>query len=87
MTYVFEKEINLIHHVKVEYVISSITNEIKVVDMWYDGEPTKLSYMLDERRLELMDDLERDYLVKSKELMSNEEAEWLEGKAEIAMGI
>ena len=66
MTYVFEKEINLIHHVKVEYVISSITNEIKVVDMWYDGEPTKLSYMLDERRLELMDDLERDYLDKSK---------------------
>jgi len=87
MTYVFEKEINLIHHVKVEYVISSITNEIKVVDMWYDGEPTRLSYMLDERRLELMDDLERDYLDKSKEFMSNEEAEWLEGKAEIAMGI
>ena len=55
--------------------------------MWYDGEPTELSYMLDERRLELLDDLERDYLDKSKELMSNEEAEWLEGKAEIAMAI
>ena len=86
MTYVFEKEMKLAP-LKVEYVISSITNEIKVVDMWYDGEPTELSYMLDERRLELMDDLERDYLDKSKEFMSNEEAEWLEGKAEIAMGI
>ena len=86
MTYVFEKEMKLAP-LKVEYVMSSITNEIKVVDMWYDGKPSKISYMLDERRLELMDDLERDYLDKSKELMSNEEAEWLEGKAEIAMGI
>ena len=86
MTYVFEKEMKLAP-LKVEYVISSITNEIKVVDMWYDGKPSKISYMLDERRLELMDELERDYLDKSKELMSNEEAEWLEGKAEIAMGI
>ena len=86
MTYVFEKEMKLAP-LKVEYVISSITNEIKVVDMWYDGEPTKLSYMLDERRLELMDELERDYLNREKEFMSNEEAEWLEGKAEIAMGI
>ena len=50
MTYVFEKEMKLAP-LKVEYVISSITNEIKVVDMWYDGEPTELSYMLDERRL------------------------------------
>ena len=55
--------------------------------MWYDGEPTELSYMLDERRLELMDDLERDYLDKSKELMSNEEAEWLVSKVEVEMGI
>ena len=86
MTYVFEKEMKLAS-LKVEYVISSITNEIKVVDMWYDGEPTKLSYMLDERRLELMDELERDYLNREKEFMSSEEAEWLEGKAEIAMGI
>ena len=69
MTYVFEKEINLIHHVKVEYVISSITNEIKVVDMWYAGKPSKISYMSDENRLNLMDELERDYLDKHKELV------------------
>ena len=86
MTYVFEKEMKLAP-LKVEYVMSSITNEIKVVDMWYDGKPSKISYMSDENRLNLMDELERDYLDKSKELMSNEEAEWLEGKAEIAMGI
>ena len=86
MTYVFEKEMKLAP-LKVEYVMSSITNEIKVVDMWYDGKPSKISYMTDENRLNLMDELERDYLDKSKDLMSNEEAEWLEGKAEIAMGI
>ena len=86
MTYVFEKEMKLAP-LKVEYVMSSITNEIKVVDMWYDGKPSKISYMSDANRLNLMDELERDYLDKSKDLMSNEEAEWLEGKAEIAMGI
>ena len=86
MTYVFEKEMKLAP-LKVEYVMSSITNGIKVVDMWYDGKPSKISYMSDENRLNLMDELERDYLDKSKELMSNEEAEWLEGKAELAMGI
>ena len=86
MTYVFEKEMKLAP-LKVEYVMSSITNGIKVVDMWYDDKPSKISYMSDENRLNLMDELERDYLDKSKELMSNEEAEWLEGKAEIAMGI
>ncbi len=86
MTYVFEKEMKLAP-LKVEYVMSSITNEIKVVDMWYDNKPSKISYMSDENRLNLMDELERDQLDKSKELMSNEEAEWLEGKAEIAMGI
>ncbi len=65
MTYVFEKEMKLAP-LEVEYVMSSITNEIKVVDMWYDGKPSKISYMLDERRLELMDELERDYLDKEK---------------------
>ena len=65
MTYVYKKEMKLAP-LEVEYVMSSITNEIKVVDMWYDGKPSKISYMLDERRLELMDELERDYLDKEK---------------------
>ena len=65
MTYVFEKEMKLAL-LKVEYVMSSVTNEIKIVDMYYDGKPTKSSYMSDENRLNLMDELERDYLDKMK---------------------
>ena len=61
MTFVYKKEMKLAT-LKVEYVMSSVTNEIKIVDMWYAGKPTKLSYMSDESRLELMDELERHYL-------------------------
>ena len=64
MTFVFEKEMKL-STLKVEYVMSSITNEIKIVDMFYGGQPTKSSYMSDENRLNLMDELERDYLNRS----------------------
>ena len=53
MTFVYEKEMKLAP-LKVEYVMSSITNEIKVVCMWYDGKPSKISYMSDENRLNLM---------------------------------
>jgi|TARA_R110000823_G_scaffold303232_1_gene424562 hypothetical protein len=63
MTYVFTKEMKL-STLKVEYVMSSITNEIKIVDMFYGGELTKSSYMSDENRLDLIDELERDYLDK-----------------------
>ena len=80
MTYVFEKEM-LLAPLKVEYVVSSINNEIKIVDMWYAGKPTKLSYMSNETALELMDELERDYLDKEKEV------EWLEGKMDLEFGI
>ena len=31
--------------VKVEYVLSSITNQIKVVDMWVDGKYHRLNWM------------------------------------------
>ena len=65
MTFVVEKEMKL-STLKVEYVMSSITNEIKIVDMFYGGQPTKSSYMSDENRLNLMDELERDYLDREK---------------------
>ena len=68
MTYVFEKQMKLAS-LKVEYVMSSVTNEIKIVDMYYDGALTKSSYMSDENRLNLIDELERDYLDKHKELV------------------
>ena len=80
MTYVYKKEMKLAP-LKVEYVMSSVTNEIKVVDMIYGGQPTKSSYMSDENRLNLMDELERDYLDKEKETT------WLEEKLDIAHGI
>ena len=65
MTFVYEKEMKLAT-LQVEYVMSSVTNEIKIVDMIYGGQPTKSSYMSDESRLDLMDELERDYLDKEK---------------------
>ncbi len=80
MTYVYKKEMKLAP-LEVEYVMSSVTNEIKIVDMIYGGQPTKSSYMSDETRLELMDELERDYLDKEKETT------WLEEKLDIAYGI
>ena len=80
MTYIFEKEM-LLAPLKVEYTVSSITNEIKIVEMWYAGKPTKLSYMSNETALELMDELERNYLDKEKEV------EWLEGKMDLEFGI
>ena len=80
MTYVYKKEMKLAP-LEVEYVMSSVTNEIKIVDMIYGGQPTKSSYMSDENRLNLMDELERDYLDKEKETT------WLEEKLDIAHGI
>ena len=64
MTYVYKKEMKLAP-IEVEYVMSSVTNGIKIVDMIYGGQPTKSSYMSDESRLELIDELERDYLDKT----------------------
>jgi len=80
MTYVYKKEMKLAP-LEVEYVMSSVTNEIKIVDMIYGGQPTKSSYMSDESRLELMDELERDYLDREKETT------WLEERLDIAHGI
>ena len=57
MTYVYKKEMKLAP-LEVEYVMSSVSNEIKIVDMIYGGQPTKSSYMSDENRLNLMDELE-----------------------------
>jgi len=80
MTYVYKKEMKLAP-LEVEYVMSSVSNEIKIVDMIYGGQPTKSSYMSDENRLNLMDELERDYLDREKETT------WLEEKLDIAHGI
>jgi len=80
MTYVYKKEMKLAT-LEVEYVMSSVTNLITIVNMWYAGKPTKSSYMSDETRLELMHELERDYLDREKETT------WLQEKLDIAHGI
>ena len=48
--------------VKVEYVLSSLTNQIKVVDMWVDGKYHRLNWMSKEGQANLLDELEKDYL-------------------------
>ena len=69
MTYVYQKRIynggvtDSPTIVKVEYVLSSLTNLIKVVDMWVDGKFHRLNWMSKEGQADLMDELEKDYLL------------------------
>ena len=49
--------------VKVEYVLSSLTNAIKVVDMWVNGKHHRLNWMSKEGKANLLDELEKDYLL------------------------
>ena len=57
---------NEITIVKVEYVLSSVTNQIKVVDMWVDGKYHRLNWMSKEGQANLLDELEKDYLYSSE---------------------
>tara|TARA_B100000073_G_C23262548_1_gene383017 strand:- start:204 stop:452 length:249 start_codon:yes stop_codon:yes gene_type:complete len=61
MTYVFETTI-ADKAVVVEYVLSSVTDLIKVVDMTVDGKFHRLNWMSKEGQADLMDNLEKDYL-------------------------
>ena len=65
MTFIFKKKINGDNELKVEYALSSESNEIKVVQSSFNGEYHNVSWMTDEHRLNLMDELERDYLNKT----------------------
>ena len=65
MTFIFKKKINGDNELKVEYVLSSESNEIKVVQSSFNNEYHNVSWMADEHRLNLMDELERDYLNRS----------------------
>ena len=64
MTFIYTKKNNG-NELKVEYVLSSESNEIKVVQSSFNGEYHNVSWMTDETRVELMDELERDYLDRS----------------------
>ena len=60
MTYLFEYTI-LDDNIKVEYTFSSVTDEIKVVDMWVDDKPHDVNWMSPEGRAKLMARLENDF--------------------------
>ena len=65
MTFIYKKKLNENNELKVEYVLSSESNEIKVVQSSFNNEYHNVSWMTDEHRLNLMDELERDYLNKT----------------------
>ena len=60
MTYLFEYTI-LDDNIKVEYTFSSVTDEIKVIDMWVDDKPHDVNWMGPEARAKLMARLENDF--------------------------
>ena len=60
MTYLFEYTI-LDDNIKVEYTFSSVTDGIKVVDMWVDDKPHDVNWMSPEGRAKLMTRLENDF--------------------------
>ena len=64
MTFIYTKKNNG-NELKVEYVLSSESNEIKVVQSSFNGEYHNVRWMANEHRLNLMDELERDYLNRS----------------------
>tara|TARA_R100001594_G_scaffold69712_1_gene103994 strand:- start:131 stop:394 length:264 start_codon:yes stop_codon:yes gene_type:complete len=59
MTYVYEYVVGN-DNVKVEYVHSSITDAIKVVDMWVNGKFHRTNWMSPEGKASLMARLEND---------------------------
>lgn len=61
MTYVFEKETSM-GTLVVEYVLSSVSNAVKVVEMTLSGKYHRHSWMGKQGQLELIDELERDLL-------------------------
>ena len=60
MTYLFEYTI-LDDNIKVEYTFSSVTDGIKVIDMWVDDKPHSVNWMGPEARAKLMARLENDF--------------------------
>ena len=71
MTLVFKKETSM-GELVVEYVISSVTKGVKIVEMTLAGKFHRFNWMDKQGQLELMDELENDY----RDTMA--EAAWLE---------
>ena len=60
MTYLYEYKI-LDDLIQVEYTFSTVTDGIKVVDMWVDGKDHSVNWMSHEGRAKLMTRLEDDF--------------------------
>ena len=60
MTLVFKKETSM-GELVVEYVISSVTKGVKVVEMTLAGKYHRFNWMGKQGQLELIDELENDY--------------------------
>ena len=94
MTYVFEKVVAG-KELEVEYVVSSVTNEIKVVDMTWGGEFHRLNWMSKKGQEDLIWDLEQDLTDRACQtgefdldtFLDETEADYLEMKAELAYGV
>ena len=85
----------------VEYVMSSVSNELKIVEMTRVGLDEfghegnnfhRFNWMSKQGQLELMDDLERDFMDRAcktgiHEPMSDDEESYLIGKMEFAHGL
>ena len=98
MTYIHEYEVQN-DTVKVEYCFSSVTDSIKVVDMWVNGKFHRVNWMSHEGRDKLMERLENDMTNRMcavpddaiiepfmQDLMAAEEADWLCATAELSLG-
>ena len=89
MTYVYEYVVGN-DNVKVEYCHSSITDSIKVVDMWVNGNFHRTNWMSPEGNKALMTRLENDMTVSTDIDLDRDvpsETGYLEMKAELAYGI
>jgi len=60
MTYLYEYKI-LDDLIQAEYTFSTVTDSIKVVDMWVDGKEHSVKWMSPEGRAKLMTRLEDDF--------------------------
>ena len=70
MTYLFEYTI-LDDNIKVEYTFSTVTDGIKVIDMWVDDKPHSINWMGPEARAKLMARLENDFTNNDESYMDN----------------
>ena len=98
MTYVYEYVVGS-DNVKVEYCFSSVSDSIKVVEMWVNGKFHRVNWMSPEGNKALMVRLENDMTDRmcgtgnyDSEIdldrdMPDGEVEHLEMKAELAYGI